>query len=58
METISFIVANLSVIGARTLEHILMVGVSVGIAIATGVPLGILITQDRTGRTACSTSRP
>ena len=48
METISFIGANLPVIGARTLEHILMVGVSVGIAIATGVPLGILITQDRT----------
>jgi osmoprotectant transport system permease protein len=48
LETISFIGANLPVIGARTLEHILMVGVSVGIAIATGVPLGILITQDRT----------
>jgi len=48
LETISFIVANLPVIGARTLEHILMVGVSVGIAIATGVPLGILITQDKT----------
>ena len=48
METIAFIMANLSVIGQRMLEHVSLVGVSVGVAILTGVPLGILITQSRT----------
>jgi osmoprotectant transport system permease protein len=48
VETINFIVANLPVIGQRTLEHISIVGVSVAIAILTGVPIGILITQSRT----------
>lgn len=48
METINFIVANLPVIGQRTLEHISIVGVSVAIAILTGVPIGILITQSQT----------
>ena len=47
METINFIVANLPVIGQRTLEHISIVGVSVAIAILTGVPIGILITQSQ-----------
>jgi osmoprotectant transport system permease protein len=48
VETINFIVANLPVIGQRTLEHISIVGVSVAIAILTGVPIGILITQSQT----------
>ncbi|AOO82860.1 ABC transporter permease [Bosea vaviloviae] len=48
METIAFISANLPVIGQRMLEHISLVSVSVGVAILTGVPLGILITQSRT----------
>ncbi|WP_439500132.1 ABC transporter permease [Bosea sp. (in: a-proteobacteria)] len=48
METIAFIMANLPVIGQRMLEHVSLVGVSVGVAILTGVPLGILITQSRT----------
>jgi osmoprotectant transport system permease protein len=47
LETIGFIVANLPVIGQRALEHVWMVGVSVTIAICTGVPIGILITQDK-----------
>ena len=47
METIAFIMANLPVIGQRMLEHVSLVGVSVGVAILTGVPLGILITQSR-----------
>lgn len=47
METIGFIVANLPVIGQRALEHVWMVGISVTIAICTGVPIGILITQDK-----------
>ena len=48
MQTINFIVANLSLIGERTLEHVSIVGVAVLIAILTGVPIGILITQDKT----------
>src|SRR6478672_2581209 len=40
--------ANLPVIGQRMLEHISLVGVSVGVAILTGVPIGIAITQSRT----------
>jgi osmoprotectant transport system permease protein len=48
LETISFIVANLPVIGQRTLEHVSIVSVSVAIAILTGVPIGILITQSQT----------
>jgi len=45
VETIAFIMANLPVIGQRMLEHVFLVGVSVGVAILTGVPIGILITQ-------------
>jgi osmoprotectant transport system permease protein len=48
VETINFIAANLPVIGQRTLEHVSIVGVSVAIAILTGVPIGILITQSQT----------
>jgi osmoprotectant transport system permease protein len=48
VQTINFIVANWTVIGQRTLEHISIVGVAVTIAILTGVPIGILITQNRT----------
>jgi len=47
VETIAFIMANLSVIGQRMLEHVSLVSVSVGVAILTGVPIGILITQSR-----------
>jgi osmoprotectant transport system permease protein len=47
VETINFIVANLPVIGQRTLEHVSIVSVSVAIAILTGVPIGILITQSQ-----------
>ena len=48
METIRFIMANLPVIWQRTLEHVMLVGVAVSIAIVTGVTIGILITQSRT----------
>lgn len=47
METINFIVANLPVIGQRAIEHVWMVGISVTIAICTGVPIGIMITQNK-----------
>lgn len=47
METVRFILANLPVIWQRTVEHVLLVGAAVSIAILTGVTLGILITQDK-----------
>ena len=47
METLAFILNNLPVIGERTLEHISIVSVAVGIAIVTGVPIGIAITHSQ-----------
>lgn len=47
MQTIGFIIANLPVIGRLTLQHVVLVGLAVGIAIVTGVTIGILITQSR-----------
>ncbi|HET6521648.1 MAG TPA: ABC transporter permease, partial [Geminicoccaceae bacterium] len=47
METIHFIFANLDQIAVRTWEHVSIVGVAVGLAILTGVPIGIAITQSR-----------
>jgi len=48
LETIDFMLKNLPLIGQRTLEHISIVGVAVFIAILTGIPIGILITQSKT----------
>jgi len=47
VKTIDFIIANLPIIWQRTLEHISLVGVSVMVAIVTGVTIGILITQSK-----------
>lgn len=47
METLLFIWENLPLIGERTVEHVSIVGVAVGLAILTGVPIGILITQNQ-----------
>lgn len=47
METVAFIMANLPVIGQRMGEHVSLVAVSVGVAILTGVPTGIAITQNK-----------
>lgn len=47
METVRFIVANLPLIWQRTVEHVLLVGAAVSVAIVTGVTLGILITQNK-----------
>jgi osmoprotectant transport system permease protein len=47
METISFIANNLDTIAELGLEHISIVSVAVGLAILTGVPIGIAITQSR-----------
>ncbi len=42
-----FIFSNLGVIAERTWEHLSIVGVAVGLAVLTGVPIGIAITQSR-----------
>jgi osmoprotectant transport system permease protein len=47
LEVLVFAFENLGQIWERTLEHLSIVGVAVGLAIATGVPLGIAITQNR-----------
>jgi osmoprotectant transport system permease protein len=47
VETIYFIFDNLDLLWDRTLEHLSVVGVAVSFAIATGVPIGIAITQNR-----------
>jgi osmoprotectant transport system permease protein len=47
VETLLFVLHNLPAIGERTVEHLSIVSVAVGIAIATGVPLGIAITQSQ-----------
>jgi osmoprotectant transport system permease protein len=47
METLRFILENLPAIGQRTLEHVSIVGVAVILAIVTGVPIGIAITQNK-----------
>lgn len=45
METLAYMAKNLPVIGARTLEHLSIVGVAVMVAIATGVALGVFIAR-------------
>jgi osmoprotectant transport system permease protein len=47
LETVNFIVANLPLIWQRTVEHVLLVGAAVSVAIVTGVTLGIVITQNK-----------
>jgi osmoprotectant transport system permease protein len=47
LETVSFIIANLPQIWQRTVEHVMLVGAAISIAIVTGVTLGIVITQNK-----------
>lgn len=46
MELFQYALDNLGLLGTRTLEHISLVAVAVGIATLTGVPIGIAITQN------------
>ncbi|OEY67002.1 ABC transporter permease [Marinobacter sp. X15-166B] len=46
MELLQFALDNLDLLITRTLEHIALVGVAVGIATLTGVPIGIAITRN------------
>lgn len=45
MQTLSFILDNGGLIGVLLGQHLLIVAVAVGLAILTGVPLGIFISQ-------------
>jgi len=47
MEILQFMMDNRELIAERTLEHISIVGLAVGIAVMTAVPIGIAITQSR-----------
>ncbi len=52
MELVQYAWANSDLLIARTVEHISLVGVAVGLATLTGVPIGIVITQsERVART-------
>ncbi|PRY73397.1 ABC transporter permease [Halomonas ventosae] len=46
MELIQYALDNIDLLATRTLEHIALVGVAVGIATLTGVPIGIAITKN------------
>lgn len=46
MDALQFILSNLPLVGRLTLEHLVIVFASVGLAIGTGVPLGIAISQN------------
>jgi osmoprotectant transport system permease protein len=47
MDVAQYIIANWSLVLARTGQHLSIVGVAVGLAILTGVPIGIAITRNR-----------
>jgi osmoprotectant transport system permease protein len=47
VDTLIFIQENLDTLTARTIEHLAIVGVAVGLAILSGVPIGIAITQNK-----------
>ena len=48
METLEFIISNWPQIIDRGIEHLSLITVAISIAIVTGVPIGVLITQNRT----------
>jgi osmoprotectant transport system permease protein len=48
LETLEFIVSNWPQIIDRGIEHLSLITVAISIAIVTGVPIGVLITQNRT----------
>lgn len=46
VETLRFIADNLTLIGQLTLQHLGIVALAVGLAVLTGVPIGIAISQN------------
>lgn len=47
MEVLKYVIENWSLIVSRAGEHISIVGVAVTLALATGVPIGVAISQNR-----------
>ncbi|HAS63142.1 MAG TPA: choline ABC transporter permease, partial [Vibrio sp.] len=47
MEVFTFCLENWEIIVSRTVEHLSLVSLAVGLAIITGVPIGIAITQSQ-----------
>lgn len=47
MELFNFVLENWEIIVSRTAEHLSLVSLAVGLAILTGVPIGIAITQSQ-----------
>jgi osmoprotectant transport system permease protein len=47
MEVLQYILSNWALIISRTGEHLAIVGVAVGLALVTGVPIGVAISQNR-----------
>jgi len=47
LETLDFLIQNIDQVMALTLEHLMLVSIAVGLAIMTGVPIGIAITQNQ-----------
>lgn len=47
MDTLNFLLENIDQVIALTLEHLMLVSIAVGLAIVTGVPIGIAITQNQ-----------
>ncbi|OLQ87667.1 choline ABC transporter permease [Vibrio ponticus] len=47
MEVVNFCLENWEIIVTRTVEHLSLVSLAVGLAILTGVPIGIAITQNQ-----------
>lgn len=47
MDILQYILSNWALIVSRTGEHLAIVGVAVGLALVTGVPIGVAISQNR-----------
>jgi osmoprotectant transport system permease protein len=47
MDILNYIISNWGLIVSRTGEHLAIVGVAVALAILTGVPIGVAISQNR-----------
>lgn len=47
MELLNFVIDNKSLLLSLTIEHISLVAVAVGLAVITGVPIGIAITKNQ-----------
>ncbi|ANF87101.1 Choline ABC transporter permease [Pseudomonas antarctica] len=47
MDWLHYLIENLPLLGTRTVEHLGLISIAVGLAIVTGVPIGIAITQNK-----------